>query len=278
MTMLVRQVCSPEETKQFDTSELRKNYLIENLFQTDKINMTYSHLDRTIVGGVSPVNTPVKLVSHKPVGSDPFLTRREMGVINIGSPGTIEVDGIQHNLGPLECLYIGKETKDVSFASTATDSPAKFYFISLPAHHKYETRKLSMQDANKMDLGDTENANERTIYQYIHPDTCNSCQLSMGVTLLKTGSNWNTMPCHVHDRRSEVYLYFSMEPETRVFHFMGEPEETRHLVVANEQVILSPGWSVHCGAGTSNYSFIWAMGGDNQDFTDMDMVSMETLK
>ena len=277
MTMPIRQVLSPTETRQLDTAGLRENYLIEDLFQSGQINMTYSHLDRTIVGGVIPTDGPLTLESEKQVGSPNFLDRREMGVFLLSGAGTVTVDGDQQVMEAHDCLYIPMGCKDVSFESTGT-TPAHFYFNSTPAHHRYALRKIGKDDAIRHDLGEAKDANVRVLSQYIHPDVCDSCQLVMGMTSIQDGSVWNTMPAHIHDRRSEVYLYFDMADETRVFHMMGEPTETRHLVVAKEQAILSPGWSIHCGAGTGSYAFIWSMGGDNQDFTDMDFVAMEDLR
>jgi 4-deoxy-L-threo-5-hexosulose-uronate ketol-isomerase len=278
MTIAVRQACSPAEARHFSTQALRDSFLIEDLFSPGRIAMTYSHIDRMVVGGAMPTHEPLPLLSSKPIGSDPFLARREMGIINIGGPGVIDADGTAHTMAPRDCLYVAMGTAEVSFRSSDPGAPAKFYFISLPAHARHATRKIGVDEANHVALGDPAQSNVRTIHQYIHPDICRSCQLVMGMTVLETGSIWNTMPCHTHDRRSEAYLYFALEPAARVFHFMGEPQETRHLVVANEQAVVSPGWSIHCGAGTSSYSFIWAMGGDNQDFGDMDMVAMETLR
>jgi 4-deoxy-L-threo-5-hexosulose-uronate ketol-isomerase len=276
--MEIRQVCSPQETKTFDTAVLRKNYLIDAMFEPGRIHMTYSHLDRTVVGSVVPMSDALALASNKQIGSDNFLDRREMGVINIGAAGTITVDGHVVELGSRECLYIPMGSKSVTFSSASADSPAQFYLISTPAHHAYPLKKITEDAANRIDLGTTSDVNMRILRQYIHPDTCQSCQLVMGITTILDGSAWNTMPCHTHDRRSEVYLYFDMAKETRVFHFMGEPTETRHLVVAQNQAVLSPGWSIHSGAGTGRYSFIWSMAGDNQDFTDMDFVEMKDLR
>jgi 4-deoxy-L-threo-5-hexosulose-uronate ketol-isomerase len=278
MTISVRQACSPVEARRLDTQDLRSNFLVDNLFSPGHVAMTYSHFDRVVVGGAVPLDQALLLLSSKAIGSDPFLARREMGIINIGGQGEIEADGTTYPLATRDCLYVGKGTASLSFASDGADDPARFYFVSYPAHARYDTVKISEADANCLDLGSQSQANIRKLRQYIHPDICRSCQLVMGVTTLADGSIWNTMPCHTHDRRSEVYLYFDMEPETRAFHFMGEPTETRHLVVANEEAVISPGWSIHCGAGTSAYSFIWAMGGDNQDFADMDMVAMGTLR
>lgn len=274
----VRQAVGLAEARSLDTDGMRRNFLIEDLFAPGAIRLTYSHYDRTIIGGAVPTDRPLPLATSKAVGSEPFLKRREMGVFNIGGKGWISLDGEVHELGANDCLYIPMGVADVAFASDDTASPASFYFISLPAHQRHEVCRIGPDDANRLNLGSQDECNQRVLRQYIHPDICTSCQLVMGMTLIEAGSVWNTMPCHTHDRRSEVYLYFDMEPRTRVFHFMGEPEETRHLVVANEQAVISPGWSVHCGSGTSRYGFIWSMAGDNQDFTDMDMVAMETLR
>ena len=278
MDIPVRQAISASQGKGFDTAALRDNFLVEEIFRPGEIALTYSHLDRTVLGGAMPLQGEIELVTSKPIGSDPFLARREMGVVNIAGSGGVTVDGEKIALGPGDCLYIPMGTRNVTFASDDPAEPAKFYLVSVPAHHRHELRRITIDEANCLELGSPAEANERSLRQYIHPDICRSCQLVLGITTLKQGSVWNTMPCHVHDRRSEVYLYFDMAPKTRVFHFMGEPDETRHMVVANEQAILSPGWSVHCGAGTSRYSFIWSMAGDNQDFTDMDMVAMEDLR
>lgn len=278
MTIPVRQAISAAEAKTFDTDALRKNFLISDIFTPGEIRLTYSHLDRTIVGGAMPGAESLKLVSSKPVGSDPFLTRRELGVFNIGGAGQVVLDETSYTLDPTDCLYVPMGIADVRFTSNDPANPAKFYLVSTPAHHAYPTRLLTAEDANRLDLGADEDANKRILRQYIHPDICQSCQLVMGMTTILSGSVWNTMPCHVHDRRSEVYLYFDMADKTRIFHFMGEPTETRHMVLKNEQAILSPGWSIHCGSGTGRYSFIWSMAGDNQDFTDMDFIAMEDLR
>ncbi|MHA1158906.1 MAG: 5-dehydro-4-deoxy-D-glucuronate isomerase [Alphaproteobacteria bacterium] len=278
MTIAVRQAVSPDEARGFGTSSLRENFLVTGLFEADRIHMTYSHNDRTIIGGAAPETGSLTLKSSKPVGADPFLRRREMGVFNIGGPGAVFLDGQEFDLDGTDCLYLPMGVEEVRFRSNDAASPAKFYFVSVPAHHRYEPRKITAAEANQHRLGDQAGANRRTLRQYIHPEICDSCQLVMGMTVVEQGSVWNTMPCHTHDRRSEVYFYLDMAPDTRVFHLMGEPQETRHLVVANEQAILSPGWSIHSGTGTASYSFIWSMGGDNQDFTDMDIVAMEELR
>jgi 4-deoxy-L-threo-5-hexosulose-uronate ketol-isomerase len=278
MNIAVRQAVGPADARRLDTTGLRRAFLVEDLFAPGEIRMTYTHHDRTVVASAAPTATPLALTSSKPIGADPFLKRREMGIFNIGGAGIVSVDGEAHKLDTNDCLYVPMGAADVAFSSAANDDPAKFYFISVPAHHRHVVRKITPGDANRLDLGAPDDANRRVLRQYIHPDICRSCQLLMGMTLLESGSVWNTMPCHTHDRRSEIYLYFDMAPATRVFHFMGEPEETRHLVVANQQAVISPGWSIHCGAGTGRYGFIWAMAGDNQDFADMDMVATQALR
>ncbi len=278
MNISVRETIGPREARQFDTQQLRDNFLYTGLFADGELRLNYSHLDRTIIGGAVPVGSALQLKSSKPVGSDPFLSRREMGVFNIGGKGSVLLDGTSFELAGSDCLYVPMGISDVRFSSADAGNPARFYLVSVPAHHAYEPALITMNDANRLDLGSQSDANVRTLRQYIHPDICRSCQLVMGMTAIEDGSVWNTMPCHTHGRRSEFYLYFDMDPQARVFHFMGEPDETRHLVVENEQAIVSPGWSIHCGAGTGRYAFIWSMAGDNQDFTDMDMVAMDALR
>jgi 4-deoxy-L-threo-5-hexosulose-uronate ketol-isomerase len=278
MKIEVRQVCHPEAVRHFDTEQLRRHFLIENLFEPGEIVLTYSHIDRLVVGGATPVGEALELSAPKPIGSPNFLDRRELGIVNLGGSGRVHADGQVYELASRDALYVAMGTTDVRFESSDRATPAKFYLVSTPAHARHETVKIGLDQARKVDLGDAANGNVRTIHQMIHPDVCRSCQLVLGMTQLRPGSMWNTMPAHVHDRRSEVYVYFDLKADARVFHLMGEPDETKHLVVANEQAILSPGWSIHSGVGTSNYAFVWAMGGDNQDFTDMDMVPMEALR
>ncbi|OZA01228.1 MAG: 5-dehydro-4-deoxy-D-glucuronate isomerase [Rhizobiales bacterium 17-65-6] len=275
----VRHVHHPEAVRFFDTEDLRANFLIEGLFQPGTIQLTYSHIERFVIGGATPGAAPLTLESDKAtIGSPNFLDRRELGVINVGGPGTVATDGTVHALGHRDALYVAMGTKDVVFASDDPANPARFYLLSTPAHARHETRVVKIADAKRMELGDQATANKRTIFQMIHPDVVTSCQLVMGMTQLAEGNIWNTMPCHVHDRRSEVYLYFDVAPDARVIHMMGEPTETRHLVVADGQAVLSPPWSIHSGVGTRAYTFIWGMGGDNIDYTDMDMVAMDTLR
>ncbi len=278
MNVDIRQAIHPEMAKTFDTDRLRRAFLIESLFAPDCLNMTYTHLDRLSVGGAMPVSAPLELLPVKATGTDNFLDRREMTVVNVGGAGRVLAGGESFELGHRDMLYLAKGTQNVGFESDNAAEPAKFYLLSAPAHHAYETRLVRIADAKRLDLGSQATSNERSIFQFVHPDVMPSCQLVVGMTVIAPGSVWNTMPCHVHDRRSEAYLYFGLDADQRIFHFMGEPDETRHLVVANEQAILSPGWSIHCGAGTSSYTFIWAMAGDNVDYRDVDMVPMEALR
>ena len=276
--MEIRQVCHPEAVRRFSTEELRRHFLIERIFSPGEVVLTYSHIDRLVVGGAMPSKERLALPTPNAVGTDAFMKRRELGIINTGGVGRVAVGGKTHELAHHDALYVSKEAGDVAFETVNADEPAKFYLVSTPAHAVYETVKIPKEKANSIALGDQTTANKRTIYQYIIPGVCQSCQLVMGLTQLEPGSMWNTMPCHTHDRRSEAYLYFDLNEDHRVVHLMGEPNETRHLIVANEQAILSPGWSIHSGVGTSHYAFIWAMGGDNQDYTDMDMVAMSELR
>lgn len=278
MTIDIRQVSSPTETKGFDTDKLRANYLLQSIFVAGEMTLTYSHLDRSVVGGVVPNDGSIVLKSNKQIGSEGFLDRREIGILNVGKAGSVVADGMRYHLNFTDCLYLPMGIKDVSFESDDTSEPANFYFVSVPAHHAYEAKKITADDAILLELGTQSDANKRKLRQYIHPDVVDSCQLVMGVTSIEDGSVWNTMPCHIHDRRSEIYLYFDMQANTRVIHLMGEPDETRHLIVKNQEAILSPGWSIHSGAGTGRYAFIWSMAGDNQDFTDMDFIDMQDLR
>lgn len=276
--MEVRYSVSPKEGKHMTTSELRENFLIENLFVPNEIKFIYSHVDRIIVGAAVPTTKPLTIEGSKELGSDYFLERREMGVINIGGDGIIIVDGQRVEMETKAGLYIGKETKEVSFESVDATNPAKFYINSAPAHAVYPLHKIGYADANKRYLGTPEEANVRTLNQYIHPDVCKSCQLSMGMTELQSGSLWNTMPSHTHERRMEVYLYFDMSDNDVVFHMMGQPQETRHIVMKNEEAVISPSWSIHSGVGTRAYTFIWGMVGENQNFDDMDHIQTKDLK
>lgn len=276
--MQIYQAISQREAQTFTTAQLRENFLIETVFKNNEIHFVYTHYDRVVLGGASPIDSTLTLGTYDNLKSEYFLERREIGIINVGGEGTISADGESFTLSKLDALYIGKGVKEVTFSSADANNPALFFLLSAPAHHTYPTRKMTKDEASPVSLGTVETANERTIYKYIHRDGIQSCQVVMGLTVLKTGSVWNTMPAHVHDRRMEAYLYFDLNAEHRVFHLMGQPQETRHLVVANHQAILSPPWSIHSGAGTTNYAFIWAMAGENLDFTDMDFAKIAELK
>jgi len=277
--MEIRHSTNPADAKHYDTARLRQQYLIENLFQADQINMVYAHDDRLVIGGANPVGKKLTLEAAEVLKTEYFLERREIGFIHIGGgEAVIEADGERHTLGKLDTLYVGKGTRNVTVSSANPSEPAKVYFTSALAHATYPTRKVSVEEATTLNLGALESSNERTIHQIIHENGINSCQLMLGVTLFKPGSVWNTMPAHLHDRRMEAYLYFDMNADARVFHFMGEPNETRHLVVANEQAVISPSWSIHSGAGTSSYAFVWAMAGENYSFKDQEFIAMDALK
>ncbi len=278
MNLDVRYANHPGDSMHYTTEELRDHYLVNTVFQGGEINLVYSHQDRIIAGGIMPTNKALALEASKDLGADYFLERRELGLINIGGAGSVTLDGETQEVGPRDGLYVGMGVKEISFASQDPKNPAKFYINSSPAHKTYPTVKINFADANPVRLGEQENLNKRTIYQYVHPAVCESCQLVMGMTLLEPNNVWNTMPCHTHERRMEVYFYFDMAEDTRVFHLMGEPDETRHIVMKNEQAVISPSWSIHSGVGTSNYTFIWGMCGENQTFTDMDHVPMDELQ
>jgi len=278
MKMTVRYANHPEDSKAYDTAKLRDQYLFEPVFVDDEISLVYSHQDRIIAGGAKPIKKELSLEGGETLRSAHFLERREMGVINIGGSGYVIIDGKRFEMNHYDGLYVGMGTKDIVFGSKSAKEPAKFYLASAPAHHSYPTVEIPLSKANKVKLGDASTLNSRTINQYVHPNVCASCQLSMGLTILNPGNVWNTMPCHTHERRMEVYFYFGMDKDTLVFHLMGTPNETRHIVVRNEQAVISPAWSIHSGMGTAAYTFIWAMCGENQVFTDMDEVPMGDLK
>lgn len=260
------------------TAELRAAHLLEGLFRPGELTLRYWETDRAVIGSAVPTRGKLTLGTARELAADYFCERRELGVINTGAAGTVEVDGTRFELGNLDCLYVGRGSKKVTFASKTAAKPAKFYLLSYPAHAAHPTTLARHDDIDGTALGAPETANDRTLYKFIHRDGIKSCQLVMGVTLLKSGSVWNTMPPHTHSRRSEVYLYFDVPENAAVFHFMGKPDETRHLVVRDRQVVLSPPWSIHCGAGTDSYGFIWGMGGENQDFADMDPAPLKDLR
>ena len=280
--MDIRYAANPRDVKRYTTEELRNEFLIENLYQPDSVTAVYSHVDRMVTLGCMPVTETVSIDKGIDVwanfGTKFFLERREIGIFNIGGEGTIAVDGTVYELGYKDCLYITMGAKEVLFASKYAEKPAKFYMVSAPAHRSYETRLLKLADANKKPCGDAATSNKRVINQFIHPAVLKTCQLSMGMTVLESGSVWNTMPAHTHERRMEVYMYFEVPEDQVVFHMMGQGQETRHIVMKNEQAVISPSWSIHAGAGTSNYTFIWAMGGENQEFDDMDVIPITELK
>ena len=287
--MELRTACSPRDEKYYDTKRLREEFLIDDLFKADVIKLVYSHIDRIITGSAVPVHKELKLTAGDELRAEYFLQRREMGVINIGGAGVITIDGKRYDVEYKQGMYIGMGAKDVSFASKDASQPAKFYINSAPAHKTYPTVLIKregtpsddvviIKDENKKELGSLEGANHRVINKYILPGQVETCQLEMGMTELKPGSVWNTMPCHTHDRRMEVYLYFDIPEDAFVMHFMGEPQETRHIVMRNEQAVISPSWSIHSGCGTQAYTFIWGMVGENQDFDDMDDCAMQDLR
>lgn len=278
--MDVRQSIHSEHARQLDTAALRHEFLIEKIFEADRYTLTYSHIDRIIIGGVMPVADGVTFGNEmgKQLGVSYFLERRELGVINIGGPGTIEVDGKLWEIGPEEALYVGKGAQTLRFCSSDASRPAKFYFNSAPAHSRFPDKKVGKEEAVRTTLGDAATSNRRTINKYLVPDVLPTCQLTMGLTRLDEGNLWNTMPCHTHERRMEVYFYFDMNPDSAVFHMMGQPQETRHLLVHNEQAVISPSWSIHAGVGTERYTFIWGMVGENQVFDDMDHVNIRDLR
>lgn len=269
---------SPEDIRHYSTEQTRKEFLMEQVFVPGDITLIYTHNDRLIFGGVVPTDKELEIVLNKDLGVDYFLERRELGVINIGGPGFIEIDGKKEEMKRQDGYYIGKETQHVVFSSQDAANPAKFYVASSPAHKKYPNVKISIDEIVPMEAGEANEMNVRKIHQYIHPNVCESCQLQMGYTILEPGSSWNTMPCHTHERRMEAYMYFDMDENTKVFHFMGKPDETKHIVMGNEQAVINPSWSIHTGVGTKNYSFIWAMCGENITYDDMDMVPMDELK
>jgi len=276
--MQIRFQNSPKETSQMNTQELRDNFLLEGLMQAGTIQLTYSHYDRMIIGGVVPTESTIELPNEGELKANFFLERRELGIINIGGKGTVTADGVAYEIEKLECVYLGKGTKEVSFSSAAASEPAHFYLNSVPAHQSYPNRKMTKVEAAPVHLGDITTSNKRTIYKYIHNDGIQSCQLVMGLTTLEEGSVWNSVPPHTHTRRMEAYFYFDVKPEHRVMHFLGEPQETRHLILGNNEGALAAPWSMHFCVGTSSYGFIWGMAGENKEFSDMDPQPLISLK
>ncbi len=273
-----RYAASPQDVKQYDTTRLREEFLIQNLMEVDKINLVYSHFDRFITGGAVPTMTPLTLETIDPLKAEFFLARRELGIINVGESGSVKVDGTTYNLDHKEALYVGQGNKVIEFYSNSSENPAQFYLNSTPAHKQFPVKKISLADVETIELGSVETANARTLRKYIVNSVVDVCQLQMGMTTLKPGSSWNTMPAHVHDRRMEVYFYFEVAEDQAVCHFMGQPQETRHIWIANKQAVISPPWSIHSGSGTSSYTFIWGMAGENLDYGDMDHCKINELK
>jgi 4-deoxy-L-threo-5-hexosulose-uronate ketol-isomerase len=278
MKIELRYASHPDDVKKYDTKRLREEFLIENIFLKDEISLVYSMYDRYIVGGAMPVNSELILESADELKSEYFLTRREMGIINIGGDAVIKADDQIFNVGFKEALYLGQGTRNVVFKSADPKNPARLYINSAPAHHAFNSKKVTMADAEKAVLGNPESSNHRTINKLLVNNVLETCQLQMGMTELKTGSVWNTMPVHTHNRRMEAYFYFEVPEKQAICHFMGRPDETRHLWMKNEQAVLSPSWSIHSAAGTSNYTFIWGMAGENLDYGDMDVRQPDTLK
>ena len=273
-----RHATHPDQVIGMSSERMRAYYLVDRVFVPGSISLTHSHVERMLVGGACPTGAELVLEACAELATGPLLAMRELGIINIGGPGRVTVDGTAYDLAPRDGLYVAMGTARVAFSSTDAANPARYYLVSTPAHVRYETTKIAVDRAKPMPMGSPATSNERVIYKYVDPEVCRSAQLLLGLTSLKEGSVWNTMPCHRHERRSETYFYFDMKPDARVFHFMGEPHETRHIVVANEQAVISPPWSIHTGCGTSNYSFIWAMGGENIDYRDMAGVPMDALR
>ena len=280
--MDIRYSAHPGDVARYTTEELRKEFLITGLYKPDEVVCVYSHVDRMVTFGCMPVHEVVPIDKGLDVwgnfGTKFVLERREIGIFNLGGSGVIMADGVRYQLGYKDCLYITMGTKEVTFASDDAGNPARFYMVSAPAHCAYETKLITIAEAAKRPLGALETCNKRTINQFIHPSVLKTCQLTMGMTALEPGSNWNTMPSHTHERRMEVYTYFEIPENQVVFHMMGKPDETRHIVMQNYDAVISPSWSIHSGVGTSNYTFIWAMGGENQEFDDMDVIATPDLK
>jgi len=278
MQLETRYAHHPDDVQTYDSAALRRHFLVEEVFVAGALKLVYSHVDRVVFGGAVPTTRALALEGGKAFGTPDFLDRRDLGVINLGGKGRVQLDGETHTLANGDGLYVGMGVKAVGFESEDPAQPAKLYLMSCPAHAAHPTARITRADANPRRLGSPESCNVRTIYQYVHPAVCRSCQLAMGWTVLEPGSVWNTYPPHTHERRMEVYLYFDMAEAARVFHFHGQPAETRHLVLANEQAVISPSWSIHSGVGTGPYSFIWGMAGENQTFDDMDVLGPIDLR
>lgn len=280
--MDIRYSANPEDVRRYTTEDLRKEFLIENLYEQDRVHAVYSHVDRMVVLGILPVTKPLAIEDGIDVwanfGTHYFLERREAGVFNLGGKGFIDVDGTEYALGYEDCMYLTMGGKDIVFRSESSEAPARFYLVSAPAHKAYENRLLTIADAAKRPCGEARTSNKRVINQFIHPDVLKTCQLCMGLTKLEEGSVWNTLPAHTHERRMEVYTYFEIPENNVVFHMMGRPQETRHIVMKNFDAVISPSWSIHAGCGTGSYTFIWAMGGENVEFDDMDHVKTPDLR
>lgn len=278
MTVSKRYATHPDQIIGMSTQDLRDHYLIDDLFQDDSVTAVYTHHDRVVLGGIAPVTTTVKLEGFPEIRSKEFFDHREAGIVNVGGPGTAVIDGEEYQMAHGACLYVGRGAREANFRSEAADNPARFYFFSAPAHTSFPTVLVEPGGGNQRELGDQKNSNRRTIHQYIHEDGVPSCQVVMGVTTLHEGSMWNTMPAHTHERRTECYLYFDLPNDARIIHLMGQPQETRHMVVANNEAVISPTWSIHSGVGTEAYSFVWAMAGENQAFDDMDTFPVEEMR
>ncbi|GKX29170.1 4-deoxy-L-threo-5-hexosulose-uronate ketol-isomerase [Vallitalea longa] len=280
--MIIREPANSRDFKHYTTDRLREEFLIQDLFQVGKIQRVYSHIDRIITMGYCPGDKPQELGEGLDIwstlGTDYFLERRELGAINVGGKGTIKVDGKEFTMNHQDGIYVGMGAKEVVFSSEDVKNPAKFYTLSAPAHKTYPNVHIDITKAKQVKLGDQSNCNKRTIFQFLHPDVLETCQLSMGLTKMESGNVWNTLPCHTHERRMEVYFYFDLSEDDVVFHLMGKPDETRHIVMRNEEAVISPSWSIHSGCGSTNYSFIWGMVGENKAFTDMDGIDMKDLK
>lgn len=276
--MEIRFESSPRETATMNTASLRDNFLVQGLMKPGEISLVYTHYDRVIIGGVVPKGAAIVFPCHDELKAEYFLERRELGIINLGGRGHVLTDDGTYHVDKLGCVYLGKGTRNVTFTSEHVDQPALFFLMSAPAHASYPNRHMTKEEAAPVQLGDISTSNRRTIYKYIHLDGMRSCQLVMGLTVLEPGSVWNSVPPHTHTRRMEVYCYFDLDPSHRVMHFMGQPQETRHLVMANLEAVISPPWSMHFGVGTTNYGFIWGMAGENQVFTDMDPVGIPEVR